>query len=142
MTRCIYRRGFTLIEMLVAAVILFMAVTSGLLVYKASLDNNIRIQKRYEMMTMTEMAVGHIKTAIRKGQQSGTARLGEVSLRWNTEIIRRAAPPSRFDPNVTEFVSYKPRYQLHDVNVVMTNGEYRYQFSYKEVAWPTNVAIQ
>lgn len=135
-------KGFTLIEILVAAVILFMAVTSGLLVYQSSLDNNLRVQKRYEMMTMTEMVVGNIKSSIRSGRQSGSVQLGDITVNWSSKIIKTSAPPSRFDPNETEFVSYKPRYQLHEVDVAMRNGEYRYSFSYKEVAWPSSVAIQ
>lgn len=130
------QNGFTLIEVLVAAVILFLVASTGLLAYNSALQTNARIAARYDIMRPVTMIVDHIQEKMRGSDiRSGTGRVGDVNFSWQADIIDNAPPPARFDPDELEFVSYNPRYQLVMVTLTLRKGEYQHRYRYKEVAW-------
>ncbi|QBL09788.1 type II secretion system protein [Rheinheimera sp. D18] len=135
-------KGFTLIEVLVAAVILFASVTSALLSFQVAMQGTKKATDKLLLLARIEPIKSHIQKAILDAQQetpsaalSGSNNLLEVSFNWTAEVSRKAPPVPRFDPEASQFLRYQDRYMLYSVKVTVSYLSAQEQFEYLEFAY-------
>lgn len=141
-----YQRGFTLIEVLVAATILFTTLGSAMLTYQTVMKSSQRATAVLEVLKVTEAAQQHIRKAIRDDAEenaptvlSGRTSLSGTEINWSAEQVVAGAPPARLDDSALEQVSYAPRFFQYEVSMTLVRGTTERSFSYLELAWQSRL---
>ena len=134
--------GFTLIEVLIAAVIMFTVLATATLSLRGAMHASERASRKTELLAPLPWITPTIRARLREypGDKLATERSGEgvmfgVEYRFHASLVRSAAPPSRFDADVTEFVEYAPRFGLYDVELELEREGEKSRFVYQELAW-------
>ena len=136
------QRGFTLIEVLIAAVIMFTVLATATLSLRAAMHASERASRTTELLAPLPWITPTIRARLREiaGDKLATERSGEgvmfgVAYRFRALLVRSAAPPSRFDVDAAEFVEYAPRFGLYDVELELEREGEKSRFVYQELAW-------
>ena len=130
--------GFTLVEVLIAAVIMFMVLSTAALSLRTAAHASERAARTVELLAPLPWIVPVIREDLRNdpaAERSGEGRLFGVDYRYRANIVRLGAPPARFDPDVADFVDYGPRFALYDVELELERDGESTSFLYQELAW-------
>ncbi len=131
-------RGFTLLEVLIAATILFTALAVATETYRNSLLASRRAEGLVTLLTPLPLITASIRSQLRSNpvaESNGAADILGVSYEWQATTARYGSPPRRFDPDATEFVDYPPRFRLYDIRLALRRAGQERVFLYQEVAW-------
>ena len=132
------QRGFTLIEVLIAATIMFVALAVAAETYRGALLASRRAETVVDMLTPLPLIAAAVASALRDDpaeRRSGESEVLGVRYRFEATTARFGAPPPQFDPDSGSFRSYPPRFRLYDVRLILRcRGEERV-YLYQEVAW-------
>ena len=132
------QRGFTLLEVLIAATILFTVLAVATETYRNSLLASSRAEGLVSMLTPLPLITSSIRSHLRSNpveKLDGRSELLGVSYEWEATTIRYGSPPRRFDPDATDFITYQPRFRLYDVRLKLRRAGQERAFLYQEVAW-------
>jgi len=136
------QRGFTLIEVLIAAVIMFTVLATATVSLRAAMHASERASRKTELLAPLSWITPTIRERLREypGDKLATEHSGEgvvfgVEYRFHASLVRSAAPPPRFDPDVVDFVEYAPRFGLYDVELELEREGEMSRFVYQELAW-------
>jgi len=132
------QRGFTLLEVLIAATILFTVMAVATETYRNSLLASGRAQGLVTMLTPLPLITSAIRNQLRSNpveKLDGRAELLGVEYEWEATTVRYGSPPYRFDPDVTDFVSYPKRFRLYDIRLKLRLAKQQREFLYQEIAW-------
>lgn len=140
--------GFTLIEVLVAAMILFMVVSTALMSYQTALKGSVSAGNFLELAQVIDPARKHIRDQLNDKLNSsnelhyeGRFTVAGVEVQWQANRVESAAPPERFDPDELTFSQYKNRFFIYQVDLTLTHQKLSRTFSYDELAWLTQVEV-
>ena len=132
------QRGFTLLEVLIAATILFTVLAVATETYRNSLLASGRAQGLVTMLTPLPLITSAIRNQLRSNpveKLDGRSELLGVGYEWEAITVRYGSPPYRFDPDVTDFVSYPKRFRLYDITLKLRRAKQERVFLYQEIAW-------
>lgn len=132
-------KGFTLIEVLIAAVILFTALALTAELYNASSLSANKITESAKLSQANVIAVQAIKSDLRKlaenrklSEHTGQVIISGINYQWQAER-------EKFESRAMELLDFEqPRLQfgLYNVYVVAERGEKNYPpFSFKVMTW-------
>lgn len=136
--RCSKRRGFTLVEVLIASTILFATITVISESYRASLMASEKATRTAQMLTPLPLIVGHIKNKLLETPEERVRGSGEVlgvQFDFDARSIKFAPPPPRFEPETGELRSYAERFRLYEVRLKLRARAQNREFTYRELAW-------
>lgn len=134
-------KGFTLIETLVASMVLITSLAAISLIYKNALYSSSKATTHVELAGTVPFVLNQAKAEIQNAAQidsqeiigQGTALKAEYS--WVAKLNRYAAPPDRFNVDTGQDESYPNKYKLWDVELTITQASVQYQYSYQELSW-------
>jgi hypothetical protein len=131
-------RGFTLLEVLIAASIFFASIVVIAESYRATLAAHKRSEAIVRMLTPVPLLMSRVENLLRENpsdtlEEEGTL-LG-VGYRLKATVVRNVAPLQRIDLDTDEFRSYEPRSKLYEVTMSLSAGGQRKTLSYRELAW-------
>jgi hypothetical protein len=132
------QRGLTLIEVLLAATILFTALAVAADSYRASVAASRKASTSVTLLAPLPGIVTAVQEALRANPDEKVQGRGEllgVSYQFDATSVAFAAPPSGFDQDSAEFVEYRPRFRLYQVQLSLKLGSATRQFGYQELAW-------
>ena len=136
------QRGFTLVEVLIAAVIMFTVLATATLSLRGALVASERAARTTELLAPLPWITSTIRDSLRDRvletpttEYSGDGALFGVDYRFRAELVRFAPPPPRFDPDVADFIEYPPRFGLYDVELTLEREGESSRFIYQELAW-------
>ncbi len=136
------QRGFTLIEVLIAAVIMFTVLAMATVSLRTAMHASERASRKTELLAPLPWITPTIRERLREypGDNLATERSGEgimfgVEYRFHALLVRSGAPPPRFDPDVVDFIEYAPRFGLYDVELELERQGEKRRFVYQELAW-------
>ncbi len=136
------QRGFTLIEVLIAAVIMFTVLATATVSLRGAMHASERASRKTELLAPLPWITPTIRERLREhpGDNLAAERSGEgvvfgVEYRFHASLVRSGAPPSRFDVDAAEFVEYAPRFGLYDVELELERQGEKSRFVYQELAW-------
>ncbi len=136
------QRGFTLIEVLIAAVIMFTVLATATVSLRGAMHASERASWKTELLAPLPWITPTIRERLREypGDNLATERSGEgvvfgVEYRFHASLVRSGAPPSRFDVDAAEFIEYAPRFGLYDVELELERQGEKSRFVYQELAW-------
>ncbi len=131
-------RGFTLIEVLIAAAILFTVLAVAGYAYRGALLASRKAEGFVRIVTPLPMIVASVRDELRRKpdeRREGEAELLGVHYRFEATTARYAPPAARFDPDLGEFTRYAPRFRLYDVRLILSRADQRREYRYQELAW-------
>lgn len=136
------QRGFTLIEVLIAAVIMFTVLATATLSVRTALHASERAARTTELLAPLPWITPTIRTSLREisndklpSEHDGGGILFGVEYRYHATLVRFGAPPARFDVDAADFVEYAPRFGLYDVELELEREGETSRFVYQELAW-------
>lgn len=131
-------RGFTLVEVLIAAVIMFTVLATATVSLRGAMYASERASKTTELLAPLPFITPTIREILRDNpspERSGEGAMFGVEYRFHASTARFGSPPARFDPDVTDFVEYPPRFRLYDVELELERDGEKESFIYQELAW-------
>lgn len=132
------QRGFTLIEVLVAAVIMFTVLATATLSLRSTFTASERATRVTELLAPLPWITPLIRDELRANpvpEHEGAGSLFGVDFRYRASTALLGAPPARFDPDVADFIEYPPRFRLYDVELTLERDGETESFLYQELAW-------
>ena len=134
-------RGFTLVEVLIASVILFMSVAVVSEIFRTSFVASEKAELRIAEAGLVPAMVNLIQEDIRQQTTAKTKALsGEGVLwgkayRWQAERLAFAAPIDRYDVDTGKEQSYGKRYLLWQVSMSVGVEPKVRHYQFKEFSW-------
>lgn len=132
-------KGFTLVEIMVASVILFTAITLLTFVYRTAILSSEKASNNVKINSMVTLIVSGVQSQIRgtntKESLSGAGRIHGVDYQWQSSLLKRSSPPERFDVDSGRLITPPERYYLWQVDLTLTYGSLVKDYHYTEVSW-------
>lgn len=132
-------QGFTLIEVLIASMILFLFLAIAAQAFNQSAMASRKAERAVKVAAVVPLLVENIRHEIVAAKsevgQSGGGSLFDMAYQWQAKLLSRARPPKRFDPDEMAFKEYDERYNLWQVDVTISSGSYQRSWRYEELSW-------
>lgn len=132
------QQGFTLIEVLIASVILFAAIGLAVVAYQSSNKSMQSAEDTLTMLRPLPIMLDTIEQQLRgvpnQKHEGGGEALG-VTFRWQATPVKAYPPRPRFDPDKAEFIQYPVRFVMYQVDLNLQLGNKDRSFSYQKLGW-------
>jgi len=132
--------GFTLVEVLIASVIIFVVLSLASVTIINVQNNTQRAAKVTKALSVLPYVMDTVKQQIRdnvSSKVSGEGSLSNVQFRRSAELVKSSAPPPQLIVENSSSINYKPRFFLFKVDLRLAyEGVFR-DFVYEEFAWET-----
>ena len=142
-----HQQGFSLVEVLVAAVILFMVVTASLVIYRAAMSTSIRAESALRLSMdipqARELITREMQSGFSNPPRSGRLALSGVDISWEAQLVASgqltnldAVTVARAGGSAdVETVALDRKFYLWQVALVAELGKQRRNFEFKELTW-------
>lgn len=131
--------GFTLIEVLISAVILFMFLALASQAFSQAAQSSLKAERAAKVSAAVPLLLETIKQDIMAARSpqgvKGSGVFLDLDYRWQAKLIQRKAPVRRFDPSEMEMKDYAERFNLWQVDLQVGLGSYQRNWQYEEISW-------
>ncbi len=132
--------GFTLLEVLVASVILISSIAAISLSYRGALVASQRADINIQIAGVMPIIVAQISERIKQLDDGGTELSDSgknfgVEYSWQAQLINFKAAPERFDPDEGNFIQDSARYRLWRLDLQVEKNGLKQQYQYNEFSW-------
>jgi hypothetical protein len=133
--------GFTLIEVLVASVILFSSISVISLIYKGAYLTSVKASAHMAVSGAIPIILTKVEDAIRaEGDTSSLQLTGDgivwgVQYSWQAELQQFKAAPNLFDPDSGKDVETPKKYKLWQVDLSVRHKSLKQSYKYNELSW-------
>jgi hypothetical protein len=132
-------RGFTLVEVLIASVILFSTLTVFTVILRTALISNERAIEVVEKSVATIMILDDIQVALFESSSVGKAN-GEGSFigsayRWKASVKESARPPPRYLGQQLVQAEHEIKLWTVELEMLTENSKNIKNFTYDEATW-------
>jgi hypothetical protein len=127
-----------LVEVLIAASILFFSITVITEAYRASLLSSRRADIVARMLAPLPLIVGNIRNTLRESGQprvTGEGKALGVDFAFEADTLRFESSATQFNADEGAFVDSPPRFRLYRVTLIVQAEGQRRELEYKEIAW-------
>ena len=135
-------QGFTLIEVLIAGVILFMVIASTTLVYRSALLSSNKAQQTLVITGYLPIILDNITEQLHLqdlGTQTvlqGEGSFMEVSYHWQANLLQAKSAMKRLDSFSGELVEQAARYRLWQMDLELNVGTSTKHYQYEDLTYP------
>ena len=134
-----HAKGFTLIEVLIASIILFLFLAIASQAFSQSAVASEKAERAAKVAALLPLLTDNIRAQMVLGQslaeQNGGGELFEMHYQWQAQRIERRGAPKHLDPAVDGYKTYPDRFNLWQVAVTITVKSYQRTWQYKEITW-------
>jgi prepilin-type N-terminal cleavage/methylation domain-containing protein len=134
-----YSKGFTLIEVLIAATILFTVVAAVSQVYQGATTASIKASRSVDVSALVPLLADTISFNLRQADVTQTITqqgiLNDYQFTWTASVIRKGAPPPRFELETDSYVTLEEKFYLWQVELQLTKDSYNQQFEFTTLSW-------
>lgn len=137
----ITKNGFTLIEVLVAAVILFSSLATISMIYRGSFISSEKAEKHVNISGTLPSVLASIKRVIKvqskfsKEELIGSGNAWQVDYSWTAKLIDFSSAPEKLDVDSGDFIKPPRKYKLWQVELNLSYRGITKAYSYKELGW-------
>lgn len=131
-------RGFTLVEVLVATVILFSALTAISLSYRGSLQSAQRAEEHVLLASAMPVILSQVRQQIRYGTPADNELMQSVrgvSYEYSTARISEQPPQPFYNTSTGQFETFPRLYALLEVTLTVKTENLSQQHQFYEVSW-------
>lgn len=133
--------GFTLIEIMVASVILFMVLGTVSIVYRGALLSSSKASEHLlinaQVAPLLSLAESHIRSESKteKEQLKLEGSSNDVRYSITASLIDFRSPPQRFDVDSGSYQTPPKKYKLWNVELMLTHNGITKNFVFKQLGW-------
>ena len=137
-----YSRGFTLIEVLIAGVILFMVIAVTTLVYRSALLSSNKAEQVLAITGYLPIIIDNITEDLQQqdtGRQNNLQGEGlsmQVAYSWHARLIQANSALSVIDSFTGELLVQPARYRLWEIKLELTLGDSTRHYEYEDFTYP------
>jgi len=133
--------GFTLIEVLVAAVILFASIATVSMIYRGAFLSSEKANKHVTISGVMPSIMANIRANIRaqgnsfESQLSNQGNAWNVEYKWQANLVQHKSAPQRLDVDSGDYVNPPMKYKLWQVEL---DVQYQYNtkhYQFYEMSW-------
>ena len=134
-------KGFTLMEVLLAGLILFITLSAMTLIYRGALFSSKKAQQVLVINSYVPIAVEQIEQLMQqpqhaeKSQISGQGKLLKTEFSFVATLNSAKSPLPRLSGFSNETIVLPARYKLWDVNLVLNLDGAEKSFQYQEITF-------
>ncbi len=129
--------GFTLIEVLIASFIMFIALATFTMVFRGALLSSERAESVVSTSAYTDLIVDKISASLKqqhkKTQAGGQGMLLGRQFFWQAHVKQVSRPPARYFGGSLEQASHTIK--LWQVKLTVKTNTSAKDFTYEEVTW-------
>lgn len=133
--------GFTLIEVMVAAVILFSVIATVSMVYRGAFLSSEKANNHINIAAVVPSVLAMIKLEIQskknehKSLLTGNDSTWQVKYQWQAQLLEQKSPPSKYDDFTKEMATAAIKYQLWQVQLTIEHKGFTKKHQFKELSW-------
>ncbi|TKB53945.1 type IV pilus modification PilV family protein [Ferrimonas aestuarii] len=135
-------RGFTLIEVLLASVILFTVLSVMTVVYRqatlSSLKAESTVQASSQLMFIVDNIAERLHTQTSASSTQGQGSFLGVQYQWSAEPAMRRQPTKRLDPVTGIEITPQRWFTLWRVDLTVKVQQQTRKYQYQELTWTPN----
>jgi len=134
-------QGFTLIEIMVSAVILFSVIATVSMVYRGAFISSEKAAKSIEIVGVLPSILATLREDIRQQGKSSLTELNHsdnvwgVNYNWKAKLIDFKSAPEKFDVDSGKFITPPKKYKLWQVTLTLEKNGLSKQYQLKELSW-------
>ncbi|MBQ4849241.1 type II secretion system protein J [Pseudoalteromonas sp. MMG012] len=135
------QQGFTLVEVLVASVILFSVLAVVSLVYRGAITASVKATQHLKINAEARMLIVKIEQSIlelstseiNKTQQKG--QVNGIEYIWKAQVIDFRSAPKKFDVDLGTFIVPPRKYKLWRVTLNLEHGGVSKELTFHQLGW-------
>lgn len=133
--------GFTLIEVMVASVILFSVIATVSMVYRGAFLSSKKANEHINISAVIPSVLAVIQSDIRsKGSEqqnllTGKSSAWEVKYQWQAKLLEEKSPPRKYDAFTNKLENAPVKYKLWQVQLTLEYEGFLKQYEFKELSW-------
>ncbi|NRD74690.1 prepilin-type N-terminal cleavage/methylation domain-containing protein [Shewanella sp. VB17] len=135
------QKGFTLIEVLIAATILFAVISVVAQTYRGATIASSKATKTAELLGITPLLLDTIRFRLKMEmtaqQIEDKGVLNGFEFQWQAHVIKKGSPPPRLSPEDGVQVSFDDKFYLWQVYLTVKKQGYDRSFEFEELTWGT-----
>lgn len=137
-----YPKGFTLIEVLIAGVILFMVIAVTTLVYRSALLSSNKAEQVLAITGYLPIIIDNITEDLQRqdtGSQNslqGHGNTMQVTYNWRARLIQSHSALPVLNSFSGESVVQPARYRLWEMDLTLTLGDSTRRYEYEDFTYP------
>ncbi|XQW85901.1 PulJ/GspJ family protein [Thalassotalea piscium] len=134
-------RGFTLIEVLVATVILIISITVVSMIYRGAYIGSEKANNHIMIKTALPAILATVRSEIRQRSNSndtqleGRNKVWDTQYYWTAQLKEFKSPPAHMDVDAGGFVTPDKKYKLWEVALTLTMKQTTKSYQFKELSW-------
>jgi len=133
------QQGFTLIEVLVAGLILIIVISTMTYVYRTAVLSSTKASNSVKLSGSVGLILTSIQSRIRGNHatepMSGQGVINGVKYQWQSTLINNKPAPPRFNAGDGSFQPQASRYFLWQVNLSVQHNTLVKSYEFQEVSW-------
>jgi Tfp pilus assembly protein PilV len=136
--------GFTLIEVLVASVILFASIDMVSMVYRGAFLSSEKANSHIVISGVLPSILANIRASIRQQGNSNSTQISEkkatwdVDYQWQAELVSNKGAPKKLDPVTHQLTTQPLKYKLWQVNLTLNYKNLTQQHQFNELSWSSD----
>jgi type II secretory pathway pseudopilin PulG len=131
--------GFTLVEVMIAGVILIMSLTTMTLVYRGAALSSQKAADNVEFSASVGLIFNTIQSQIRGANAveplSGEGVIDNVTYHWTSRLIERKGAADKLNPESGEWQPQPERFYLWNIELIVERENKQRRYIYKELSW-------
>lgn len=132
-------RGFTLIEVLIASVILIFSISTLSLVISTTNHTKLIVDKRAQILWQVPFLMDQIDLTIKQAEKtdqlSDSGYLINASYSWTAEIVNKGNAPGVIDQETGQARSGNSLFNLWQVSLTIESGNWQKQYQLMGLSW-------
>lgn len=139
--KIVTNKGFTLIEVLVASVILFSSIALVSMVYRGAFLSSEKANNHITISGVLPSVLSTIKQNIQNQGNSTANQFNDESSTWGVEyqwqasLIEQKSAPRKFDPNTQQLDNPPLKYKLWQVQLTLSANGVMKEYQFTELSW-------
>jgi len=132
------QKGFTLVEVLIASLIIFTAISISVLSFQTSsraIESSEQMLRLIQPLPILSDEIENALQNVAIETHSAEGVILDVHYVWTAKPIRLVSPPARFNPDSGEFVNYPNRFALYEVRLQLRQEKKTKEFTYQKIGW-------
>jgi len=133
--------GFTLIEVLMASVILFASIATVSMIYSGAFISSERANQHVKLSSILPSLLANIRDDIRtegntlETQLTQKGQVWSIDYQWRANLVDQKSAPSKLDVDTGDYITPPLKYKLWQVNLETKYQSTVKEYQFYQVSW-------
>lgn len=133
--------GFTLIEVMVASVILFSVIATVSMVYRGAFLSSEKANSHINLASVLPAVLATIQQEVQACSRTSETEINQnssawqVNYQWSAKLLKYKAAPEKLDVDSGNYIKPPLKYKLWEVFLILELNGLSKQYTYNELGW-------